>query len=62
VLNLGLLTCETIDEGSTLADFVQMAEDTGVDAGFIGALIREAVENFCPQNQWFIDSALNSGA
>lgn len=59
VLELGRLTCGSINEGSTLSDFVGMANQTGVDAGFIGSLIREAVENFCPENQWFIDSALN---
>jgi hypothetical protein len=58
-LELGHLTCGTIDEGATLADFVQMANKTGVSPEFIGSLIREAVENFCPENQWFIDSALN---
>ena len=59
-IDLGRLACQAIDEGSTLSDFVAMAQRTGVDAGFIGALIREAVENFCPENQWFIDSALNA--
>jgi hypothetical protein len=60
VIELGRLTCGTIDEGSTLSDFVEMANDTGVSAEFIGSLIREAVENFCPENQWFIDAALNA--
>jgi hypothetical protein len=61
VLELGYLTCGTIDEGSTISDFVNMATKTGVSPEFIGSLIRESVENFCPENQWFIDSALNSG-
>jgi hypothetical protein len=60
VLELGRLTCEAIDEGSTVSDFVGMASKTGASPEFIGSLIREAVENFCPENQWFIDSALNS--
>ena len=60
VIELGRLTCGTIDEGSTISDFVDMANRTGVSAEFIGSLIREAVENFCPENQWFIDSALNA--
>jgi hypothetical protein len=59
VLELGRLTCGTIDEGATLTDFVKLANSTGVSPEFIGSLIREAVENFCPENQWFIDSALN---
>lgn len=62
VIELGRLTCGTIDEGSTISDFVDMANRTGVSAEFIGSLIREAVENFCPENQWFIDSALNADA
>lgn len=61
ILEMGRLTCQAIDEGSTLADFVDLANSLNVDAGFIGALIRESVTNFCPDNQWFIDSALNSG-
>lgn len=60
VLELGRLTCEAIDEGSTISDFVKMAGSTGASPEFIGSLIREAVENFCPENQWFIDSALNA--
>lgn len=60
VLELGKLTCEAIDEGSTISDFVGMASKTGASPEFIGSLIREAVENFCPENQWFIDSALNA--
>lgn len=60
VIELGGLTCEAIDEGSTLADFAQMAINLDIDAGFLGALIRESVENFCPDNQWFIDSAMNA--
>lgn len=59
-INLGRLTCDAIDEGNTLSDFVALAQKTGVDAGFMGALIREAVENFCPENQWFIDTALKA--
>lgn len=62
VLEMGRLTCGAIDEGTTIDGFVEMANNAGVDAAFIGALIREAVWNFCPENQWFIDSALNSGA
>ena len=61
VLELGRLTCQTIDEGSTINDFLDMSKQTGASAEFMGSLIREAVENFCPENQWFIDSALNSG-
>ena len=59
IVQLGKLVCGSIDEGATLEDFALLAMRNNVDAGFIGALIREAVHNFCPENQWFIDSALN---
>jgi hypothetical protein len=60
LLEMGGLTCDAIDEGSTIEDFALLAVRNDVDAGFIGALIREAVENYCPDNQWFIDSVLNA--
>jgi len=60
IVEMGKLSCEAIDEGATIQDFVKLADSSGVDAGFIGALIREAVENYCPENQWFIDSVLNA--
>lgn len=59
-IEMGRLTCQAIDEGSTLADFANLAVNNDVDPRFIGAMIREAVENFCPENQWFINSALNA--
>lgn len=60
VLEMGRLACGAIDEGATIEDFAEMAVRNDVDGGFIGALIRESVMNFCPDNQWFIDSALNA--
>jgi len=60
IVDMGHLACGAIDEGATISDFAAMAERSDVDGGFIGSLIREAVENFCPENQWFIDSALNA--
>jgi glycine cleavage system regulatory protein len=59
-VELGYLMCQAIDEGTTLQDLLNMSYKLDVDAGFIGALVREAVENFCPANQWFIDAALNA--
>lgn len=60
IVEMGKLACQAIDEGATIAQFAQLAVTYDVDAGFIGALIRESVENFCPENRWFIDSALNA--
>jgi glycine cleavage system regulatory protein len=59
-IELGKLMCGAIDEGTTLQDLLNMSYRLDVDAGFIGALVREEVENFCPENQWFIDAALNA--
>ena len=59
-IEFGKLMCQAIDEGTTLNDLVRMSTAYDVDAGFIGSVIREAVHNFCPENQWFIDSALNA--
>ena len=58
-INLGRTMCNSIDKGTTINDLVEMATDYDLDAGFIGSVVRESVENFCPENQWFIDSALN---
>lgn len=60
IVEMGHLACQAIDEGATINDFVALATRNNVDAGFIGALIRESVHNFCPENQWFIDSVLNA--
>lgn len=60
IVQMGHLVCQAIDEGATLADFANLAVQNDVDAGFIGSMIREAVENFCPENKWFITSALNA--
>lgn len=59
-VELGHLMCKSIDEGVTVNDLVNMATVYDVDAGFIGSVVRNAVHNLCPENQWFIDSALNA--
>ena len=60
IIELGRLMCDAIDEGITIQNLVAMSSTYNVDPGFIGAVVREAVENFCPDNQWFIDSVLNA--
>jgi len=59
LLKLGYLVCDAIDEGTSFEDFVTMMYNTGVDGGVMGSLLREAVWNFCPNNQWFLDSAID---
>ena len=56
---LGRNMCGTIDEGTTADELVEIANEIGTDPGFIGSVVRESVENFCPENQWFIDASLN---
>lgn len=59
-IQLGYYVCQAIDEGTTIQELVDITMESSVDPGFIGSVIREAVHNFCPNNQWFIDSALNA--
>ena len=59
-IELGRLMCDAITEGTTINDLLRKSSEMDVDAGFNGAVVRESVNNFCPENKWFIDSALNS--
>ena len=59
LVKLGYLICGAIDEGTSFEDFVTMMYNSGIDGGVMGSLLREAVWNFCPNNQWFLDSAID---
>lgn len=50
-------TCEEIDNGMTLVDLTEMTVNNNLDVEMIGFLTGEAIRNFCPRNQWFIDAA-----
>lgn len=50
-------TCESIDDGLTLTGLAEMALGYNLDVEMIGFLTGEAIRNFCPRNQWFIDAA-----
>ena len=52
--------CDAIDSGLTVEGLAMLAIKNDVDAGFIGFVTGEAIRNFCPSNQWFIDSALGA--
>lgn len=57
LLDLGYTSCNAIDEGMSLYDLLDMTTETGTDPKTIGFLVGEAIRNFCPENQWFIDAA-----
>jgi hypothetical protein len=59
VIRIGYTFCGAIDEGMTFNELVDMTVRADIDGGIVGSLLREAIEHFCPQNQWFIDAALN---
>lgn len=59
IVDFGTIACDAIDEGMTLKDLIGMVP-AGSDGAFIGYMLRQAIINICPHNQWFIDAA--SGA
>jgi|DEB19_MinimDraft_3_1074340.scaffolds.fasta_scaffold194050_1 hypothetical protein len=60
IIDYATTTCDSIDQGMTLTDLLNMTTASGVDASMIGFLTGEAIRNFCPRNQWFIDAATNA--
>ena len=55
MLELGYLSCQAIDEGTTLAGFASIATETGTDPEALGLIVGSAITLFCPENQWFVD-------
>lgn len=60
LINYANTTCDSIDSGMTLSDLADMSVSNNVDASMVGFLTGEAIRNFCPRNQWFIDAAANA--
>ena len=54
------LICQEIDNGLSFNGLAQMGIRSQIDLEMLGFLTGEAIRNFCPHNQWFIDSALNA--
>lgn len=52
------LTCSDIDKGTTITKMIEIFNELDLDMGTMLYLTGEAIRNFCPHNQWFIDSAL----
>ena len=60
LITFGQNVCVSIDGGTTVNDFIEMAGNYNIDAGMLGYLLGESIRNFCPENQWFIDAALGA--
>lgn len=54
------LICTEIDNGLSFNGLAEMGLRNDVDLEMLGFLTGEAIRNFCPRNQWFIDSALSA--
>lgn len=60
VIDFAHATCGAIDEGMTINDLLRMASSTNADGASVGILVRLAITNICPENQWFIDAIGNA--
>lgn len=60
LIEFGHAVCGSIDEGMTLTDLLNMASNTNADGATVGILVRLAILNICPSNQWFLDAAQNA--
>lgn len=56
IVQFGQVACDAIDEGMSLSELLNMVP-AGADGALIGYMIRHAILNICPHNQWFIDAA-----
>lgn len=59
IVDFGQIACDAIDEGMSLVDLAEMVPQGG-DVELIGYMVRQAILNICPHNQWFIDAATNA--
>lgn len=59
LIDFAKTVCTEIDNGMTINDLLDMSRTADADAETVGYLTGEAIRNFCPENQWFIDAALS---
>lgn len=59
LIDFAKTVCTEIDNGMTINDLLNMSSTANADSETVGYLTGEAIRNFCPENQWFIDAALN---
>lgn len=56
VIEFGNITCGAIDDGMTLNQLLGMV-GSNVDGALVGFMVRHAILEICPRNQWFLDAA-----
>lgn len=59
VIEFGNITCGAIDDGMTLNQLLGMV-GSNVDGALVGFMVRHAILEICPRNQWFLDAASNA--
>jgi PBP1b-binding outer membrane lipoprotein LpoB len=59
LVELGKTVCAAIDEGMSFNGYLDMMLNADVDLGAGGAILRSSIVNFCPQEQWFLDAAID---
>jgi len=59
VIQFGETACGAIDEGMSLTDLLNMI-GAETDGAMVGYIIRHAILNMCPHNQWFLDAAASA--
>jgi hypothetical protein len=56
IVEFGEIACGAIDEGMSLNELLNMVP-ASADSALIGYMVRHAILNICPHNQWFLDAA-----
>lgn len=59
VIDFGNVVCEEIDNGMTLNQLLGMVSGD-VDGALVGFMVRHAILEICPRNQWFLDAAADA--
>lgn len=53
VIKFGHLSCDAIDNGTTIEGFALMAQEYNVDPSLLGGLIGAAIPAYCPWNSGY---------
>lgn len=59
LVDLGKVICQAIAEGMSFSDYLDLVFKYDIDAAAAGALLRESIWNFCPNEQWFLNAAID---
>lgn len=59
VIDFGNTVCEEIDNGLTLEQLLGMLS-ANTDGELVGFMVRYAILELCPRNQWFLDAAADA--